>query len=57
MGTDATYAFLFPNLAINRYGEWLDTNYVVPGGGEEQRIEEERKKEIRGEDGEERRRG
>jgi choline monooxygenase len=30
VGSDATYAFLYPNLAINRYGEWLDTNYVLP---------------------------
>jgi choline monooxygenase len=30
VGVDATYAFVYPNLAINRYGEWLDTNYVVP---------------------------
>jgi hypothetical protein len=23
VGSDAVYAFLFPNLAINRYGDWL----------------------------------
>jgi choline monooxygenase len=30
VGSDAVYAFLFPNFAINRYGDWLDTNLVVP---------------------------
>jgi choline monooxygenase len=30
VGSDAVYAFLFPNLAINRYGDWLDTNLVIP---------------------------
>ena len=25
------YAFVFPNLALNRYGDWLDTvTYSVP---------------------------
>ena len=26
----ATYAFLYPNTMLNRYGPWLDTNVVVP---------------------------
>ena len=26
----ATYTFMYPNLALNRYGSWLDTNYVLP---------------------------
>lgn len=30
VGRDAVYAFLFPNIAINRYGDWLDTNLVLP---------------------------
>ena len=30
VGTAPVYAFLFPNLAINRYGDWLDTNLVLP---------------------------
>ncbi|CAD7705159.1 unnamed protein product [Ostreobium quekettii] len=30
LGSGAAYAFLHPNLMINRYGPWLDTNTVVP---------------------------
>ena len=30
----AAYAFLYPNLMINRYGPWLDTNVVTPTGPE-----------------------
>ncbi len=30
----AVYAFIYPNLAINRYGPWMDTNVVVPTGPE-----------------------
>jgi choline monooxygenase len=30
VGRDTVYAFLFPNLALNRYGDWLDTNLVIP---------------------------
>ena len=26
----ATYAFAFPNVCLNRYGRWLDTNVVLP---------------------------
>ena len=29
---DALYLFLYPNLCINRYGDWLDTNIVWPTG-------------------------
>ncbi|KAK9817021.1 hypothetical protein WJX72_008478 [[Myrmecia] bisecta] len=27
---DAAYAFVYPNLMINRYGPWMDTNLVTP---------------------------
>ncbi|CAK0764975.1 hypothetical protein CVIRNUC_003212 [Coccomyxa viridis] len=30
----AAYAFLYPNLMINRYGSWMDTNIVQPAGPE-----------------------
>ena len=30
----AAYAFLYPNLMINRYGPWMDTNIVMPEGPE-----------------------
>ncbi|KAH9543558.1 hypothetical protein CY35_13G071400 [Sphagnum magellanicum] len=26
----ATYAFVYPNFMINRYGSWMDTNLVLP---------------------------
>lgn len=29
-GRDAAYAFVYPNLMINRYGPWMDTNVVLP---------------------------
>ncbi len=29
-GSSASYGFMFPNLAINKYGDWLDTNLVYP---------------------------
>ena len=32
LGESATYAFVYPNFMINRYGPWLDTNWVVPTG-------------------------
>eukprot|EP01098_Paradermamoeba_levis_P015501 TRINITY_DN7926_c0_g1_i1.p1 TRINITY_DN7926_c0_g1~~TRINITY_DN7926_c0_g1_i1.p1 ORF type:complete len:436 (+),score=133.26 TRINITY_DN7926_c0_g1_i1:135-1442(+) len=35
IGSRAVYAFLYPNLMINRYGRFLDINYVVPTGTEE----------------------
>ncbi|ETO08646.1 hypothetical protein RFI_28741, partial [Reticulomyxa filosa] len=28
----AVYAFIYPNFMINRYGPWLDVNYVIPTG-------------------------
>ena len=30
----AIYAFLYPNLMVNRYGPWMDTNIVTPTGPE-----------------------
>jgi choline monooxygenase len=30
IGEDALYAFVYPNLMLNRYGPILDTNWVVP---------------------------
>ncbi|MEW6277181.1 MAG: SRPBCC family protein [Candidatus Eremiobacterota bacterium] len=30
VGREATYAFVYPNLMLNRYGPWLDTNLVLP---------------------------
>eukprot|EP00054_Salpingoeca_dolichothecata_P009530 m.53738 g.53738 ORF g.53738 m.53738 type:complete len:407 (+) comp18433_c0_seq5:128-1348(+) len=32
LGKEAVYAFVYPNLMINRYGPWLDTNTVFPQG-------------------------
>lgn len=32
VGADACYAFVHPNLMINRYGPWLDVNVVQPLG-------------------------
>ena len=29
---DALYLFLYPNLCINRYGNWMDTNIIWPTG-------------------------
>lgn len=26
----AVYAFMYPTLGINRFGDWMDTNYLVP---------------------------
>lgn len=26
------YAFVYPNLMVNRYGPWMDTNVVLPSG-------------------------
>jgi len=26
----ALYAFIYPNLMLNRYGNWLDINWVIP---------------------------
>ncbi|GAB4820063.1 hypothetical protein N2152v2_007109 [Parachlorella kessleri] len=33
-GLDAAYAFIFPNIMINSYGPWIDTNVVLPTGPE-----------------------
>lgn len=30
LGEEATYAFIYPNFMINRYGPWMDTNTVLP---------------------------
>ena len=30
VGDSAYYAWLYPNFMVNRYGRWLDTNWVVP---------------------------
>lgn len=30
VGNAALYAHVYPNLMINRYGPWLDTNIVYP---------------------------
>ncbi len=32
VGGNAVYAFMYPNLMVNRYGPWLDTNVVMPTG-------------------------
>ena len=30
IGAVAVYAFLFPTVAINKFGKWMDVNVVVP---------------------------
>ncbi|XP_022135574.1 choline monooxygenase, chloroplastic isoform X2 [Momordica charantia] len=32
LGSEALYAFIYPNFMINRYGPWMDTNLVLPLG-------------------------
>ena len=32
LGSGAAYGFIYPNLMLNRYGPWLDTNTVFPLG-------------------------
>ncbi|XP_073276116.1 choline monooxygenase, chloroplastic-like [Primulina huaijiensis] len=32
LGSEALYAFVYPNFMINRYGPWMDTNFVLPLG-------------------------
>ena len=32
LGQGADYAWLYPNFMFNRYGPWLDTNWVIPTG-------------------------
>lgn len=31
-GRSPAYVFVYPNLMINRYGSWMDTNVVRPTG-------------------------
>ena len=31
-GRSPTYSYVYPNLMINRYGAWMDTNVVQPTG-------------------------
>lgn len=38
IGAGAVYAWLYPNLMLNRYGPVLDTNVVVPQGPERCRV-------------------
>ncbi len=38
IGSDALYAFVYPNLMLNRYGPILDTNWVVPLGPDRTRV-------------------
>eukprot|EP00093_Oithona_nana_P012300 12300.XXX_577684_576342_1 [CDS] Oithona nana genome sequencing. len=30
LGKSSVYAYLYPNMMINRYGPWMDTNVVIP---------------------------
>jgi choline monooxygenase len=32
VGEQADYAWIYPNFMVNRYGPWLDTNWVLPLG-------------------------
>jgi choline monooxygenase len=38
LGAEALYAWIYPNLMLNRYGPVLDTNLVVPTGPESCRV-------------------
>jgi len=38
IGDSALYAFVYPNLMLNRYGPILDTNWVLPLGHERTRV-------------------
>eukprot|EP00897_Mesotaenium_endlicherianum_P002117 jgi/Mesen1/1933/ME000146S01028 len=38
LGGKATYAFVYPNFMINRYGPWMDTNLVLPLGPDKCRV-------------------
>jgi choline monooxygenase len=38
IGSEALYAWIYPNLMLNRYGPVLDTNLVVPTGPETCRV-------------------
>ena len=35
IGANALYAWLYPNFMINRYGDIMDTNWIVPTGPEQ----------------------
>lgn len=30
VGKFAVYLYMFPNIAVNKYGNWMDTNVVLP---------------------------
>lgn len=32
LGDEAWYLWMFPHFMVNRYGPWMDTNFVVPTG-------------------------
>jgi len=38
VGAEQQYIFLYPNLMLNRYGRWLDTNTVIPTGPEKCKV-------------------
>ncbi|GMH23727.1 hypothetical protein Nepgr_025570 [Nepenthes gracilis] len=38
LGSEALYAFIYPNFMINRYGPWMDTNLVLPLGPRKCRV-------------------
>jgi len=38
IGGEALYAFVYPNLMLNRYGPILDTNWVIPIGHDRTRV-------------------
>jgi choline monooxygenase len=38
IGSEALYAFVYPNLMLNRYGPILDTNWVVPLAHDKTRV-------------------
>jgi len=38
IGDSALYAFIYPNLMLNRYGPILDTNWVLPMGHDRTRV-------------------
>jgi choline monooxygenase len=41
IGGEALYAWIFPNLMVNRYGPFMDSNLVVPLGPERCRVDYE----------------
>jgi len=38
VGDRVLYAWLYPNFMINRYGPWMDTNWVLPRGEDETEV-------------------